>query len=588
MTKDRYQELYQNILQKSRKYKSQSNFIAVIRFLSMVVAVGVLLYGYFQNLHFLYVIAIILLGLFIFCVYQHQQVYRHIEYYQSLSQVYLEHMERMEGRWKAFEENGQEFLDENDYVSQDLDIFGNCSLFQMMNITFTDLGKKYLANSLKGNKQDVHELRDKQEAINELSLHEDFIIKLQTYGYSVRYEKNSLLYTQNSNNYKKIPTFIFVLPMITIMSFFFACFSILNPYAYVICEIGFASQLIISILFIRHHQVLFEPVSKIHKIFQKYEMLFSIIEKEDFESCYLNTLKNRLFGEINVLKGMKRLSVISQKAKNRYNIFAYIFLNGFGLYDLYVRNQYIDWQKEYQKNMYVWFDTLAQIEVLISFSVLSMDGYCHCMPEIVENSKPVLSFKNLKHPLIDSSKSIGNSYQLKDNICIITGSNMSGKTTFMRTVALNLILAYAGGFVFADQMCCSYMHIMTSMRVKDNVEEGISTFYGELLRIKDMIQYSKKELPLICFIDEIFKGTNSLDRIAGAKATIEKLSLPYVLTFLTTHDFELCQVKDVQCENYHFDEYYKDNQIYFDYQMKKGQSQTTNGQFLLKQLGIME
>ena len=168
---------------------------------------------------------------------------------------------------------------------------------------------------------------------------------------------------------------------------------------------------------------------------------------------------------------------------------------------------------------------------------------------------------------------------------MITGSNMSGKTTFMRTIALNLILAYAGGFVFAKNMSCFPMHIMTSMRVKDNVEEGISTFYGELLRIKEMIEYSHKKQPMICFIDEIFKGTNSLDRIAGAKATIEKLSLPYAYTFLTTHDLELGQLKK---QNYHFDEYYEDEHIYFDYKIKKGISKSSNGQFLLKQVGILD
>ncbi len=136
-------------------------------------------------------------------------------------------------------------------------------------------------------------------------------------------------------------------------------------------------------------------------------------------------------------------------------------------------------------------------------------------------------------------------------------------------------------------MICSCMTILTSMRVKDNVEEGISTFYGELLRIKKMIEYSQFKKPMVCFIDEIFKGTNSLDRIAGARATIKKLSLEHCIFFMTTHDFELCNTQEIDISNYHFDEYYQDDKIFFDYLLHKGQSQTTNGQFLLKQLGII-
>ena len=198
-----------------------------------------------------------------------------------------------------------------------------------------------------------------------------------------------------------------------------------------------------------------------------------------------------------------------------------------------------------------------------------------------------LSFHHLRHPLIPQDKVVGNDFHLEHQTNVITGSNMSGKTTFMRTVALNLVLAQAGGYVFADDMTCSYMHILTSMRVRDNVEEGISTFYGELLRIKDMITYSQTQQPMICFIDEIFKGTNSLDRIAGAKATLEKLSLPYCMVFITTHDFELTKMDHVLYSNYHFEEHYVDGQLCFDYQIKKGPSTSTNGKFLLQQVGIL-
>lgn len=168
---------------------------------------------------------------------------------------------------------------------------------------------------------------------------------------------------------------------------------------------------------------------------------------------------------------------------------------------------------------------------------------------------------------------------------------MSGKTTFLRSVGSNLVLAYAGGVVLAKEFDASLMKILTSIRVEDNVNKGISTFYAELLRIKQMTDYNNKKRPMICLIDEIFKGTNSADRIICATESIKKLSNPWSITLVSTHDFELCDLaknKDVNAVNYHFSEYYKDDKIHFDYNIKSGPCVTTNAKTLLKMVGIVD
>ena len=210
---------------------------------------------------------------------------------------------------------------------------------------------------------------------------------------------------------------------------------------------------------------------------------------------------------------------------------------------------------------------------------------------IVESQIPKFNFEDLRHPLIVEEKGIGNDLGVEGNTCIITGSNMSGKTTFLRSIGVNLALAYAGAPVVAKQFTTSYMEVFTSMRIEDRVDEGISTFYAELLRIKEMIEYSERHLPMLTLIDEIFKGTNSADRILGATETIKKLGKPWLNVMVTTHDFELCNLAGEgkrKVVNYHFEEYYEDNQIRFDYKLKNGRCKTTNAKYLLRMVGILD
>ena len=164
---------------------------------------------------------------------------------------------------------------------------------------------------------------------------------------------------------------------------------------------------------------------------------------------------------------------------------------------------------------------------------------------------------------------------------------MSGKTTFLRTLGINLVLAYSGGPVYANKMSCPVLDIFTSMRVTDDLEKGISTFYAELLRIKEIINGAKENKNMIFFIDEIFKGTNSVDRILGAKNVIANLNKLGVIGVITTHDLELCALdKYSRIKNYNFSEQYKDNKIHFDYKIRLGKSTSTNAKYLMKLVGI--
>ncbi len=587
MKMQEFESNYQKSQQKFQFYNKKSNRLSMIRFCLFVMAIIVLFIGYFQKKDILYILSLLYIFLFLYVVSIHLKVKKKLLYYESLTEVFHQHIQRINNQWDCFEEDGKEFL--KDDMSIDLDLFGHHSLFQLINATFTYQGKKLLAQNMVEQHLDKDTILKRQEALNELSEHEEFILKIQTYGKMMKVKDEKTIYqfihSLSNHHYHQVTSLLYVLPLFVLLTIICSFLSIGLPYSYILCELGIVLQIIVTILFFRKNAQMFEPVKKFQQSLNNYQQLFLTIQNEPFHSSLLIELQAKISQDQQAVKGIEKLSRISQAISYRQNILLLILFNGLGLYDIFVRNSYIHWMNTYGMNVQQWFDALAEMELFISLYIPKMDDFNVQLPQISDTMN--LSFKNLKHPLIDTDKAVGNSFKLEKNGCIITGSNMSGKTTFMRTIGINLILSYMGSYIFGENMICSCMHILTSMRVKDNVEEGISTFYGELLRIKKMIEYSQLKQPMICFIDEIFKGTNSLDRIAGAKATIEKLSLEHCIFFMTTHDFELCQAQGINVSNYHFDEYYKDDKIYFDYLIHKGQSQTTNGQFLLKQLGIL-
>lgn len=581
-----YSQLRYKTDQIYHKYSRRYNIIAILRFFLFISTLLFLLMGYFYHISVLYCLSVMSLFVFFILVRIHKKVQDQMHYYQSLLQVYQQHIERIQGKWSCFQEDGQKYI--YDHQQSDLDILGHHSLFQMINICHSEIGKEKLAASLCQHQKNDH-IEEIQKAVIELSKYPEMICDIEAYGQRLNMKEEMILqdYLRDfkSIEIKKVPQIIFLISFITIASLFVLSF-FPSKYASMLLEIGFVSQLVMTTLLAKKHQYFFLPLKQLQQSLHHYDAILQRFNEEHFESSLLKSIQKRLFDQYHAIKAIDELSHLATMASYRHNLFAWILFNGLFMYDIYLRNRYINWINVYGQYLEQLLDLYGDLEVYMSLSIPQIDGFNVTMPHI--SNQMNLSFEDLRHPLISQELSKGNSFQNHSPLCIITGSNMSGKTTFMRTIGLNLSLAYAGGYIFGTSMECCWMRIMTSMRIQDNVEEGISTFYNELLRIKEMIEFCDENVPMICLIDEIFKGTNSLDRIAGAKATLKKLSQNHVMTFVTTHDFELCQIDDLFIDNYHFDESYHDGKIYFDYQLKKGQSQTTNGQFLLQQLGILK
>ena len=246
-----------------------------------------------------------------------------------------------------------------------------------------------------------------------------------------------------------------------------------------------------------------------------------------------------------------------------------------------------DWKKKNAPHCEKWFLALGELESLSCFATL--DNVCNrtCYPRMV--AYPIIEAEEMGHPLIPNDVRVTNPLRLRNNIVIISGSNMSGKTTYLRTVGINIVLARAGGPVCAKEMTFSDLSVYTSMRIADDLNEGISTFYAELKRIKGILDAAKNDRTTLFLIDEIFRGTNSVDRLSGARTVITKLSKMGVSGMITTHDLELCDLQQTipRIQNYSFSEFYKDGQILFDYKIRPGKSKTTNAKYLMELLEIL-
>jgi DNA mismatch repair ATPase MutS len=268
----------------------------------------------------------------------------------------------------------------------------------------------------------------------------------------------------------------------------------------------------------------------------------------------------------------------------------HFIINMITLWDFHCLFAVDKWKRSAGIHLRQWLKVTGELESISSLALIHHDNQGWTMPELV-TEKNIFSAMDAGHPLISGKTRINNDINIigSGNIHIITGSNMSGKSTLLRTAGINLVLSYAGAPVCASGMKCSVMNIYSSMRISDNLEKNISSFYAELVRIRMILEASKSPGQMIFLLDEIFRGTNSRERKIGAVAVLKELSERGVCGLVATHDLELAELSSVdekKFENYFFRESFKDNEISFDYKMRKGVSDTMNAVYLMKMIGI--
>ena len=515
-----------------------------------------------------------------------------IAHSNGIVEICQRNIDRINGKWTMFKDVGEEFADAEHHYCCDLDIVGEKSLFQYMNVTHTWHGRKAFADDILHAHYDGQKIKKRQLAIKELSDDISFQSELEYRFSQIGCDSTATTLVEELKDNKPFMSNKIIRLFLECFSLAIFLFGVLTVTfrwqqfnRIVICL--YAAQTLIWLLGAPFVNKYLGKINRLPFKLNAYNNVISFIAKSSFKSEQLCKIQEDLSkSDFSAVRAIKELAKISDRTEVRSNSIIYIILNILFLWDLRCAFQFEDWKSKYFAYCEKWFLALGEIESLSCFSVLINTCDNICFP--VMRQKHGLEVKELAHPLLSNKGRVSNSLKLNNDVIIISGSNMSGKSTFLRTVGINIVLARAGSVVCAKEMFFSDMHVVTSMRLVDSLNEGISTFYAELIRIKKILKISQDNSNTLFLIDEIFRGTNSVDRLSGARTVISKLSQSEVSGMITTHDLELCELESSlpNVKNYNFSEYYEGGKIIFNYKMQQGKSTKTNAKYLMEMIGI--
>jgi DNA mismatch repair ATPase MutS len=329
---------------------------------------------------------------------------------------------------------------------------------------------------------------------------------------------------------------------------------------------------------------------KIGDTLAKYAAVFKKIEEENWQANYTTQQAQKLLDAGTSAK-LKELSDLINKLNYHLNIIVGIILNLFFLWDIKQIIAIENWKRNNANGLEMAFDVIAEYEALISLAGLRINYPDWTMPQIADGDGYTLIATEIAHPLIPAASRVVNDYELTDThkVDIITGSNMAGKSTFLRTMGINTVLALCGAPVCAKSMQVSVMTMVSYMRIKDSLNESTSTFKAELDRLQMLLAAVDNEPKVFFLIDEMLRGTNSVDKYRGSKAVIELLIKKKGVGMVATHDLQIAQLEQKYPDyvrNFYFDIQVKDGEMLFDYKIKHGECKTFNASLLLKQIGI--
>jgi len=331
---------------------------------------------------------------------------------------------------------------------------------------------------------------------------------------------------------------------------------------------------------------------KIGEALFQYSLAFECVENEEWTTVYIKDLSLSIKTESKSVSGkIKELSKLINKLNYRLNMVVGFLMNIFFIWDIRQVIAIEKWKRDNHESLETAFDVIAEFEALISLSSLAINYPTWAFPQIADGEAYTITAKNIAHPLISNKYSVTNNYDLTDafKIDIITGSNMAGKSTFLRTIGINTVLALAGAPVCADGMTVSVITIVSYMRIKDSLNESTSTFKAELDRLQMLLAADENEPKVFFLIDEMLRGTNSVDKYLGSKAVIEQLISKKGVGMVATHDLQIAELEKKYPDyirNFYFDIQVVDGEMLFDYKMKLGECKTFNASLLLKQIGI--
>lgn len=516
---------------------------------------------------------------------------KHISETERLLSINNEELAILSGNYYN-REDGQSFMPEDHPYAGDIDLFGRASVYQYINRCTSQQSKKLLATLLLHH-SDNNTIIQRQEAAKSLAQHYEWRQHFQSAGMAAPLTFNGekkIIFWLNMHSPFSQKTWQYVPYVFTAITLACSGAYILNW----LSSSAFSLLVFVFFLFAKYTS------SKVGKTF----MALSGIEDEvstiygqlkqaeslPAASPLLDSYKLVLVSEKNGSDSIRELKQIMHRFNFRLNLVVFIILNTFLLWDVRQTNSLYKWKARYAKSVPHWFTILANIEIISTLATLTFNHPNWVFPKIVEEHF-TLSGEQIGHPLINAEKRVNNSFTTTGSgkISIITGSNMAGKSTFLRSIAVNLVFAQMGAPVCANAFTCSVAALYSSMRIADNLAENTSTFYAELKKLKSIIDEVKKNEKVFILLDEILRGTNSLDRHTGSEALIKQLIREQAVAVIATHDVDLANLENespAAITNYNFDVQVEGEELYFDYKLKTGICKSMNASILMKKIGI--
>lgn len=528
---------------------------------------------------------------FVILLKKHRQIARERDLCRHLAAVNEDEIGRLNLTFLRTE-TGQQFAVPNHAYGHDLDIFGDHSLFRLLNRARTQAGMNTLAQWLLHPADDI-EISVRQAAVAELKPLLDWRQNLEA---CALLETNTGLPTTFLQNWIDTPDSAVVrrlrhwrwLPLLTVGLIIAALMGVF-PWVYAIALLGLHGYITAQILpLVKAYS---EQSEQLVKTLKSYGILLQKIERQGFESSKLKQLQRQLSStDQRASAAIGSLATLTENLNFRLNVYFFMAVGLPTLWDLQWMTQIENWKKTHRHQLMNWVAVLGEIEALASLAGFAYANSATVFPDI--SAEPLrVEARALAHPLIAAQQRVANHFTIKGlgQTVVITGSNMSGKSTFLRTVGLNVVLALAGSVVCAEAFVCSRLRVYTSMRTQDSLQENTSSFYAELKRLQTLLQLTQQiNPPVLYFLDEILKGTNSADRHNGAKALIAQLHQKSASGFVSTHDLELGELAAQHpfIENYSFNSTFKDGKLLFDYTLTPGICREFNAAALMRQIGI--
>lgn len=590
---DRYTGLANLYQEKYNKKKVQLRAISWLRLALFLLIIPAIVYLVPVSHLMGWIAVLACLAGFLFLVKQSVATEKLLNYYQNLVTINRNELKAIQHDFTPFD-GGKECINPDHDYSYDLDLFGENSFFQFINRTATLRGKTRLAESLQNSNEDGESIKERQDAIMELAASLDW--RQQFLASGSRADKSGtddlVLLHQKSIELKHVSflkVVLLILPLITlVLGSLWLVGIIPNQWFF----LAVFSQ---WVLFLTYSKTI-SQFKKIYglktRLLNQYIDMLGLVENKEFKSNYLVQLKSKLYSHG---KSASELTSSLQKVLNELdysqNILVGFVLDSIFLWDIRCIYRLNKWHSRYEGYVAEWFDVIARMDALISLANLNYNHPEWALPEIVHDGR-LLQAAHLGHPLIPREKRIGNQFDLKgkEQIVIITGANMAGKSTFLRTLGVNLILASQGCKVCASSFSFTPSRLFTHMRTSDNLMKDESYFYAELLRLHQMLEMLRKGENLFIIIDEMLKGTNSIDKLNGSVELLKQLIQYKTHCIVATHDLKLTELADQHphvIKNQCFEVNLSNNDLEFDYKLRDGVTSTMNATFLMRKMGII-